>query len=64
MKATTKRDIKFTAAGLPMIVAMIIGSAEPSAQCSAATFWTVEAICFTVIVSCAFILRKIYLSTK
>ena len=64
MKATTKRDLKYTAAGLPMFVAAFVASGEPTASCSAATFWTVEGICLAVIVSCAFILRKIYLSTK
>jgi len=64
MKATTKKDIKYMAAGLPMLAALLIGSGEPSAECSAAAFWTVEGICLAVIVTCAFIIRRIYLSTK
>lgn len=64
MKATTKTDIKYTAAGLPMLAALLIGSGEPAADCNAATYWTVEAICLAVIIGCAFIIRRIYLSTK
>ena len=64
MKAQTKTDIKYTAAGLPMLAALLIGSGEPTAECSAATYWTVVGICLAVIIGCAFIIRRIYLSTK
>lgn len=64
MKATTKKDLKLTAAGLPILVAMFIASGEPSPECSATTFWIVEGICIVVIVACSFIIRKIYTSTK
>ena len=64
MNHTTKRDLKYTAAGLPMFAAMLVASGEPAADCTAATYWTIEGICFSVIIACALILRKIYLSTK
>lgn len=62
MKA--KKDLLAMAVGLPMLAAMLVASGDPTPDCTAAIYWTVEAVCLAVIVTGAFILRHIYKQTK
>lgn len=63
MKAKTK-DFAIGATGLAMLAALLIGSGDPTPEISLAAYWTVEAVCFAVLIAGAFILRRLFKTTE